>query len=196
MKSIMIIGGSSDIAKACHDYLKMKYRCHSLDTLHCDATNEQEVATLIKYLECDIVINFAGTIYTHSIKDSDSKLWERDIKVDLLSNYYLLKHNPKKSIIIGSSAARSRNPNWSSYSVAKTGTLALVETALKENIDVHLLNIGRTNTKMRHNLFPNEDPSTLLQPSDITTIIENIIEGIESRRVLWINKKDQEVEIV
>ncbi|MGL4861364.1 MAG: YciK family oxidoreductase [Enterobacteriaceae bacterium] len=84
----------------------------------------------------------------------------------------LLLQAPYASMIFTSSGVvRKRYANWGAYTASKYATEGLVQVLAAEyqhsGLRVNCLNPGSTRTQMRHTAFPEEDPLTLVTPTDI-----------------------------
>lgn len=133
---------------------------------HCDLSNINSVKKVMnkilkKFKYIDVLINNAGIWGPigkfHNI---DWNKWIEAININLLSSAYLIKsvlpgmRKRKKGKIIqlsGGGATKSM-PNFSSYSVSKTGIVRFVETVARENkkfnIKINSLAPGAMNTNM------------------------------------------------
>jgi NAD(P)-dependent dehydrogenase (short-subunit alcohol dehydrogenase family) len=184
---VLIVGAGSDLAGPIAKSLK-KYSIKMLTSKDFDITAPNPLPG-----DFDILINLAGVIDPCSIAESRPHEWTYQIDVNLIGAYYVtnsaLKVNPKCKIIhIGSSAAKSSRANWSAYCTSKAGLDMFVRCAIDEGIDIYCLHIGRTKTKMRHELFGDEDQTTLLTPDDVAEKVLSIVEGKEPERILCLSK--------
>jgi NAD(P)-dependent dehydrogenase (short-subunit alcohol dehydrogenase family) len=82
---------------------------------------------------------------------------------------------------VTSTVARDARAYWGIYAVSKA---ALEMTALiyaaevaKTNVRVNLINPGATETAMRAEAFPGEDPETLKKPESITGLFVDLAEA-------------------
>jgi hypothetical protein len=61
-----------------------------------------------------------------------------------------------------------------------------VECMIKEGVDAWCLNIGRTASKMRRGLFPDEDQGALMQPDVVANEIVQIMLNRRVDRISWL----------
>ncbi|WP_251359407.1 YciK family oxidoreductase [Kangiella sp. TOML190] len=107
------------------------------------------------------------------IEHFDEETWFRVMQVNvnatyLLSKYCLplLKKADKASMVFTSSGVGQQGrAYWGAYSVSKFATEGMMQVLADElektTIKVNSINPGATQTKMRANAFPGEDPQTL-----------------------------------
>ena len=130
----------------------------------------------------NILINNAGYVLPYSIGSCDLYSEKRAIDINLFGTFNCtaaaLKRNPHIKIInIGSSAATKVHGTWSSYCASKAGVVMATMCWADDGYDVICISPGRTATKMRKGLFPNEDQSTLLATEDFAKVIRKAING-------------------
>ena len=131
----------------------------------------------------DILINNAGYVRPMSIADCDIHSEKRAIEINLFGTFNctaaVLRRNPRAKIInIGSSAATKIHGTWSSYCAAKAGVVMATKCWADDGYDVVCISPGRTATKMRRGLFPDEDQNTLLKTEDYAKVIRRAVEGV------------------
>lgn len=168
----IVLGGNSDIAKAIMGIKATREMC--------DVTNINSVRQYLMENRATEVVNCAGVIYPAPIKFSDIEKWEKEIQVNLLSSYYVAKVCTElnaKMVFIGSTSGLKGRAGWSGYCASKAGLISLVQSLAEEGFDAWCINPSRTATKMRKKLFPNEDQSFLLHPSDIAIYVEKCFDG-------------------
>ena len=100
----------------------------------------------------------------------------------------LVKLSPQGSIILTtSSVGRKGRANWGAYSISKFATEGMMQTLADElkdttTIKVNCINPGATQTAMRANAYPAEDPATLCRPDEIMGLY-NYLMGPDSAGV-------------
>ena len=199
---VLITGGSGDIAQSIAKKLKEnKYTVLTPGKDELDVTDPGIVLDYMNRNTPDILINNAGYIYPAPIVPSSlawfaeflkdllavgsfvDDEWQKQINVNLIGPYlcskYALLNACQLIINIGSSAGSKGKANWSAYCAAKAGVERLTESLHEEGHLAVCLAIGRTATKMRKELFGEEDPHTLLTPEAIALEILGIIEAPE-----------------
>jgi NAD(P)-dependent dehydrogenase (short-subunit alcohol dehydrogenase family) len=140
----------------------------------------------------DILISFAGVISPEAVTGGSISSWHRQIQVNLLGQFNVthaaLQGNARcRVVLIGSSAARKPRATWSAYCAAKAGLVMFVQCLVAEGVDAWCLNIGRTATKMRRGLFPDEDQRTLMTPGQVAQEIVAILSDRRVERVSWVS---------
>ena len=147
-----------------------------------DVTSIDEVMKFVENFVPDILINNAGYVFPQSIKDCDMEKEKKAFDINLFGTFNctaaVLKMNKAARIInIGSSAATKIHGTWSSYCAAKSAVVMATKCWAEDGVYAVCVSPGRTATKMRSGLYPNEDKATLLKPDDFATIVLYAIEG-------------------
>ena len=182
MNRVIITGGSGDIAQGIKSRLE-------LAGIECTTPSRDELGVafvddVYNYFvenkgKFDVLINCAGIIDVSSISQSFDLDWTDVINVNLNGSYfcskYALKSGVKTIINIGSSAGFKGKADWSSYCVSKAGLAMLTECLAAEGVEAYTISPGRTQSKMRRELFPDEDQDSLLTPEEIGNLVIDII---------------------
>ncbi|WP_061019373.1 SDR family oxidoreductase [Vibrio splendidus] len=182
---VLITGGSGDIAKSISEYLKKsgnKYEIYSPSRTELDVTDFSFTEKFISELCPDIVINNAGYIKVNSAREGLFELDKNTLDINLTAvfniNMAAVKaNNDVKIINIGSSAGTKARGEWTSYCASKAGLIMATSCWADEGIDVLTLSPGRTISKMRKALFPDEDQSGLMDPDDFALVVGKAIDG-------------------
>lgn len=184
MEKVLITGGQGDIAQAIVKKLLGlgRYEVKAPGEGEMDVIKPDAVMEYVKNFVPDILINNAGYVYPQSIKDCDVGKEKKSFDINLFGTFNctaaVLKLNRAARIInIGSSAATKVHGTWSSYCAAKAAVVMATKCWAEEGVNAVCVSPGRSNTKMRRGLYPNEDKNTLLKPDDFATIILYAIEG-------------------
>ncbi len=184
MKRVLITGGQGDIAQAIAGKLIIQggYEVKTPGKDEMDVTKTESVTQFIENFVPDILINNAGYVFPQSIKDCDLERERKAFDINLFGTFNctaaVLKMNKAAKIInIGSSAATKIHGTWSSYCAAKAAVVMATKCWAEDGVDAVCVSPGRTATKMRRGLYPNEDKSTLLMPEDFAAIVLYAIEG-------------------
>lgn len=184
-----IVGAGSDIAQELLPMLKgFTVRAWSSGSL--DVTDQVKMHRLSSE-RLDTLISFAGVIHPENVVGGSISAWHKQINVNLIGQFNVahaaLQGNPRcKIILIGSNAARKVHAGWSAYCAAKAGLVMFTQCMIAEGIDAWCLNIGRTATKMRRSIFPDEDQRFLLKPEVVAMEVYQIIHGRRVERVSWL----------
>lgn len=184
MKRVLITGGNGDIAKAIYNILDStkNYEVKTPGKEELDVTDILSVKSYIDKFQPDILINNAGYVIPQSIKDCDILKSKNSLDVNLwgvfnCTSAVLSKNKNAQIINIGSSAATKIHGTWSSYCAAKAGVVMATKCWAEDGVNVVCISPGRTLTKMRKGLYPDEDPKTLLTPNDFAKIVYFAILG-------------------
>ncbi len=168
----LISGGSGDIAIALADKLKeLGWEVDTPNARVLDVTDFNSVHDYMFKKKYDLVVNNAGVIFPDDIKSSDTFNWIKTIQVNLIGTFQIIRQalnwcNPKIINIASTSGLKGR-AGWSAYCASKAGVISLTESMVEEGLDAHCIVLGRTKTKMRKSLFPDEDQSTLREVEDV-----------------------------
>jgi 3-oxoacyl-[acyl-carrier protein] reductase len=181
-KLAVITGGNGATAQAIAKVFKNPLTPGSKEL---DVTSPLEVHAFMELHKPDIVVNCAGYIVPESVKDSNAFEWQKQINVNLMGTYYCTKYallnGATKIINIASAGGFKGRKDWSAYCAAKAGVISLTESLAEEGIDVYCISPHRIDTKMRHDLFPDENKDTLMSPSAIADEVEKIMQGAYHR---------------
>ena len=181
LKNILITGGSGGIAQALKNLLeKDGYNVLAPTRLELDVTDWNSIESVIKEFKPDILVNNAGYVVPRSIKDMDLENTKRHIDVNICGTFYCtgiaLKYNPNLEIInVGSAAAVESHATWSEYCASKAAVVMATKCWSEDGLYSVVISPGRTRTKMRKSLFPDEDQDTLLDPVDFAKVIMKAI---------------------
>lgn len=183
MLKVLISGGNGDIANAINNLLDRDRYCvlaPSHDKM--DVTNWESVEKCIKSFVPDVLINNAGYVVPCSIKNNCAANIQKHIDTNLTGTFFCsavaLKYNKDVMIInIASAASVEPHSTWSEYCATKSGVVMATKCWAEDGVYTVAISPGRTKTKMRKSLFPNEDQSTLLDPIDFAKIVLNAIKG-------------------
>ncbi len=165
-----------------------------------DVSDENSVKELFNFVDkkygyLDALINCAGFVDPESLLMTSIENWKSTIDINLTGTFLtckygslLMKSSGGKIINIASTAGLTPRPGWSAYAAAKSGVInfsyAIAEELGSYNIKVYIICPGRTATPLRKILAPDEDPTTIMQPSVVADIViycmsdsANAIEG-------------------
>ena len=184
MQKVLITGGNGDIAKAIAKKLQSEkdYVIKTPGKEELDVTNIYSIDDFLDDFTPDILINNAGYVFPQSILKCDVKNTKKALDINLLGVFNctasVLKRNKDAVIInIGSSAATKVHGTWSSYCAAKAGVVMATKCWADDGVKTLCISPGRTATKMRRGLYPNEDIATLLKPEDFAKIVVLALNG-------------------
>ena len=176
-KKVLITGGNGGIAIAIKEELeKEEYVVKAPGRQELDVTDVNSIEKVVKDFVPDILINAAGYVVPQSVKEADVESTKKHIEINLLGTFYCtqiaLKYNPQLDIInVGSAAAVTTHATWSEYCASKAGMVMATKCWAADGLYSVIISPGRTKTKMRKALFPDEDQDTLLEPADFAKVV-------------------------
>lgn len=176
-KKVLITGGSGGIAQAIKVLLEEEgYIVLAPTRTEMDVTDWNSIETVTKDFVPDILINNAGYVVPQSIRKMDLGNTKKHFDINIGGTFYCtgiaLKYNPNLQIInIGSAAAVESHATWSEYCASKAAVVMATKCWAEDGLYAVAISPGRTKTKMRKFLFPDEDQSTLLEPNDFAKVV-------------------------
>lgn len=177
MAKVLITGGNGDIARAIASELAVEgFRVLAPSRHEMDVTDYTCIEEVVKEFCPDILINNAGYLTPKSIRQCDIKNTKKHIEVNLCGVFYCteicLKYNPGLMVInVGSAAAIESHSTWSEYCATKAAVVMATKCWAEDGIYAVAISPGRTKTKMRRKLYPDEDQNTLLDPFDFAKVV-------------------------
>ncbi len=191
--NIVLIGRS--ISSLEETILNMNKNDHDIFSIECDLSELHSLPKVIKniyekYGRIDCLLNIAGYTEPASLLETSLENFEYTYKVNVFSVFMLIKECVKymkqsggKILNVASTAGITPRPGWLSYSSSKAAIISLSETLSKElaeyKILVYCVSPGRCATKLRKKLAPDEDPNTIMQPSEVAKIIKSLTDDNE-----------------
>ena len=190
MKTAVIIGSNSDIAKSAIELLQNEYRIIPLDRTRVDLADESaetKIHEWLKEVNPDLVVNCAGVF-----GDNNTLKYNTTFDVNVKSNWsvvdYYIKNPPEKLVrfvMLGSSCYNQGRRNFILYAASKAALFNMWQGAsefVSENVKLGLINPVHVHTKMvAHRPHPN--PDICLNPIDVAQEIKNLSEMTESRYI-------------
>lgn len=182
-KKVLITGGGGDIAQALKVLLeKENYIVFAPTKEEMDVTNWGSIEDFIKKFTPDILVNNAGYVVPKSVRNMDLINTKKHFDINIGGTFFCtgiaLKYNPNLLIInIGSAAAVESHATWSEYCASKAAVVMATKCWAEDGLYAVAVSPGRTKTKMRKSLFPNEDQETLLDPVDFAKVVMKAIRG-------------------
>ncbi len=181
LKKVLITGGSGGIAQSIKSLLESKgYTVYAPSRQEMDVTDWNSIEKNMKEFVPDILINNAGYVVPCSIKEANLENAKKHIDINLSGTFYCsqlgLKYNSDLEIInIGSAAAIETHATWSEYCATKAAVVMATKCWAEDGIFSVCISPGRTKTKMRKSLYPDEDQNTLLDPDDFAKVVYNAV---------------------
>lgn len=176
-KKVLITGGSGGIAQAIKTLLEEDgYTVYAPTRQEMDVTSWESIHNVMKDFVPDILINNAGYVVPQSIKQMDLENTKKHFDINVGGTFYCtgiaLKYNPNLEIVnICSAASVESHATWSEYCASKAAVAMATRCWAEDGLYAVAISPGRTRTKMRKFLFPDEDQSTLLEPADFAKVV-------------------------
>ncbi len=176
-KKVLITGGSGGIAQAVKKLLEAdSYDVFAPTRSEMDVTDWVSVESVVAKFVPDILINNAGYVVPRSVKEMDLVNTKKHFDINVGGVFYCtgiaLKYNPELQIVnIGSAAAVESHATWSEYCASKAAVVMATKCWAEDGLYAVVISPGRTRTKMRKSLFPDEDQTTLLEPDDFARVV-------------------------
>lgn len=180
-KKVLITGGGGGIAQALKLLLeKDGYVVYAPTRAEMNVTNWESIEAVIKDFIPDILVNNAGYVVPMSVRNMDLESTKKHIDINVGGTFYCtgiaLKYNPNLEIInIGSAASVESHATWSEYCASKAAIVMATKCWAEDGLYAVVISPGRTRTKMRKFLFPDEDQNTLLDPMDFSKVVMKAI---------------------
>lgn len=174
---VLITGGNGDIARSIKILLENEgYVALAPSRQEMDVTDFESIENVIGTFVPDILINNAGYVVPRSVREGNLSETRKHLEINLGGVFYCteiaLKYNPEVQIInIGSAAAIEPHATWSEYCAAKAAVVMATSCWADDGLYAVTISPGRTRTKMRKSLFPDEDQETLLAPLDFAKVV-------------------------
>jgi NAD(P)-dependent dehydrogenase (short-subunit alcohol dehydrogenase family) len=140
-----------------------------------------------RFGKLDILVANAGLLGTLGpLNHIDPQVWERTIAINLTANWRLIRSldpllrlsNSGRAIFLTSAAAQYHRAFWGLYATSKAALEMVVRTYAQEilqtNVTANLFNPGRTQTKMRAEAYPGEDPTLIKTPEFVAKQLVNL----------------------
>jgi 3-oxoacyl-[acyl-carrier protein] reductase len=180
-KKVLITGGNGGIAQALKELLEANgYIVNAASRTELDVTDWQSIESVIKDFVPDILVNNAGYVVPQSVKQMDLVNTKKHFDINVGGTFYCtgiaLKYNPNLQIVnIGSAASVESHATWSEYCASKAAVVMATKCWAEDGLYAAVISPGRTRTKMRKSLFPDEDQNTLLDPMDFAKVVMKAI---------------------
>jgi NAD(P)-dependent dehydrogenase (short-subunit alcohol dehydrogenase family) len=158
-----------------------------MDLANFDEIDTMGAAIYQRFGKLDILIANAGLLGTLGpLNHINPQVWEQTIAVNVTANWRLIRSldpllrlsNSGRAIFLTSSAAHYHRAFWGLYASSKAALEMIVRTyaqeILKTDMTANLFNPGRTQTKMRAEAYPGEDPNTIKTPEFVAKQLVNL----------------------
>ncbi|SES39161.1 SDR family oxidoreductase [Rhizobium sp. NFR03] len=139
-------------------------------------------------IRVDTVVNNAGYTNPKSVNEINIDDFLYTLKTNLVAPFSIVQtlikrgQPPRLVINIASTAGINGRPGWLTYSASKAGLINMTEV-LREELKVYGTRVvcvspGRCATDLRKTLAPDEDPATIMQPSDVARVISVLVSEV------------------
>jgi 2-C-methyl-D-erythritol 4-phosphate cytidylyltransferase len=186
-KVVLVTGGNGSLGSKLVEYFNSKnYKVLSPSRSELNLESNESVRDYLESLtdKVDILVNNAGIMMMNKVVDSQFfinsyNMVNINLMNPLLLTSELIKRNPKMTTInISSTSGELGRPEFMGYGISKSGMMIMTESLVAEGHSSYCINPGRLDSKLRSNLFGNEDKSSLLQPSHVVLTVDNILSGM------------------
>lgn len=144
----------------------------------------EEIYSTFQSIDC--VLNIAGYTDPKSLLSTTLENMQLTYNVNVFAPFIIMRESVRymkktggKILNVASTAGMSPRPGWLSYSSSKAALISMSQTLTEElaeyGIKVYCVSPGRCATKLRKRLAPDEDPATIMQPSEVAEVICNLI---------------------
>jgi 3-oxoacyl-[acyl-carrier protein] reductase len=140
----------------------------------------------------DCLLNIAGTADPQPLLNTSIENMKDTYTVNVFAPFMLIRECVKymknnsegaKILNVASTAGITPRPGWLSYSSSKAAiismSLTLSEELAEYRIKVYCVSPGRCATALRKKLAPDEDPSTIMQPEEVSNVICQLVSDEE-----------------
>jgi short-subunit dehydrogenase len=138
----------------------------------------------------DLLLNIAGYAEPKSLLDTTASNLITTFTINVFAMLVLIREmvrfnqgRPAKILNVASTAGITARPGWVAYAASKAAVVSLGATLAEElagsGIKVYTISPGRTATELRRTLAPDEDPSTIMQPTQVARVIGTLMSDDE-----------------
>jgi len=175
---------------------EMNHDGKNIKALPTDLTDLEAIEPLVKSLyeefgSIDLLLNVAGYAEPAALLDTTIENLKTTYFINVFATVILtrecvkyMRNHASKILNVASTAGVTPRPGWLAYASSKSAVVSMGETLTNElaeyGIKVYTISPGRCATELRRKLAPEEDPSTIMQPEDVATVIANLIHDDET----------------
>jgi short-subunit dehydrogenase len=138
----------------------------------------------------DILLNIAGYADPQSLLDTSTENIVTTYTINVFAMLVMIREatrymldRPAKILNIASTAGITSRPGWLAYASSKAAVVSLSATLADElagsGIKVYSISPGRTATELRRKLAPEEDPTSIMQPTHVADVIAQLMSDDE-----------------
>lgn len=162
-----------------------------IEYFYIDLSQPEEIPETVEQIvahfgSVDCLLNIAGYTEPKSVLSTSLDSFEYTYRVNVYSPFMLIrectrymKTNGGKILNVASTAGMTPRPGWISYASSKAALISMSQTLTAElaeyGIKVYCVSPGRCATKLRKQLAPEEDPTTIMQPEDVAEVVCKLV---------------------
>jgi len=175
---------------------QMNHEGKTIKALPTDLSDIDAIEPLIKSIydefgSIDLLLNIAGYAEPAALLDTTNENIKTTYFINVFATIVItrecvkyMRNHPTKILNVASTAGVTPRPGWLAYASSKAAVVSMGETLTQElaeyGIKVYTISPGRCATELRRKLAPEEDPTTIMQPEDVATVIANLIHDDET----------------
>lgn len=144
-----------------------------------------------RFGQIDALLNIAGYANPAALLDTTDENIETTFAVNVFSVLIMtrecvkyMRQGRSKILNVASTAGVTPRPGWVAYAASKAAVISISQTLTDEladyGIKVYTLSPGRCATELRRKLAPDEDPSTIMQPSQVADVVATLLSDDET----------------
>jgi len=160
-----------------------------------DLMDLEGIPALVKAIDdrfggIDVLLNIAGYADPQSLLDTSTENIVTTYTINVFAMLVMIREatrymvdRPAKILNIASTAGITSRPGWLAYASSKAAVVSLSATLADElagsGIKVYSISPGRTATALRRKLAPEEDPTSIMQPTHVADVIAQLMSDAE-----------------
>ena len=164
--------------------------CIPYDLMDVDGIPDLVNGIHAKHGHIDMLLNIAGYADPRSLLDTSMDNVVKTYTINVFAMLFMsresvryMQDRPAKILNIASTAGITPRPGWLAYASSKAAVVSLSATLADElagsGIKVYCISPGRCATELRRKLAPEEDMSTIMQPSQVADVIASLMRDDE-----------------
>lgn len=164
---------------------KANVKIYGCDVAHEEQINQMVDSVIEDFGHVDFVINNAGYVDPRSIEETTYENLDLTMKVNLYAPFLIVRKlllkrvYPERILNVSSTAGLTPRAGWIAYAASKSALISMTQTMADElapyGVKVVAIAPGRCATDLRRTLAPDEDPSTIMQPEDVATVVGHLL---------------------
>lgn len=190
-----ILGRNAEALAATVEEMLLNNKNLKINTYAIDLSEPDRIPSVIDEVyndfgSIDCLLNIAGYTDPQSLLLTSLEGFQKTYNVNVFSPFMLMRESVKymkngggKILNVASTAGMTPRPGWLSYASSKAALISMSQTLTEElseyNIKMYCVSPGRCATDLRKKLAPDEDPTTIMQPSEVAEVIVRLIDPCE-----------------